>query len=76
LKRQWLFASLLLASSLSCSLLVGGEPEPTHCTQEGRRGPPACELGYRCRSGICQADAVGGGGPHDAGALAGAGGGS
>ena len=40
---------------LGCSLLVGGEPTPMHCSQRGIQGPPACDPGLECRGGICQA---------------------
>lgn len=42
------------AALLSCSLLVGGEPFPLHCSEEGRRGPPACDPGWSCRAGVCE----------------------
>jgi hypothetical protein len=45
-------ASLAL---VGCSLLVGGEPVPLRCSQEGLVGPPACDDGLECRAGICQA---------------------
>lgn len=40
---------------LGCSLLVGSEPTPLLCSEEGRLGPPACDVGQVCRSGECRA---------------------
>lgn len=53
-RASWSFAWLGV-SSLSCSLLVSGEPEPLRCSLEGQIGPPACDAGLICSSGICQA---------------------
>ena len=52
----------LAAAVVGCSLLVGGAPEPMACSEEGRSGPPACDPGFTCRSGVCTAD------PESAGA--------
>ena len=40
--------------SSACSLLVGGEMTPLHCSEEGQLGPPACDAGFVCRAGVCQ----------------------
>ena len=45
-------AGLLVA----CSLVVTGVPEELHCSQEGVLGPPACDSGFRCVSGVCRAE--------------------
>lgn len=58
-------ALLLGLSSVACSLLISGEDAPLSCSQEGQLGPPACDAGFRCLAGICQAKmatATGGGG--------------
>ena len=50
-------APILLASALlltACSLLIDGEPSPLRCSQEGRRGPPACDEGFVCQRGVCE----------------------
>jgi len=44
-------AGLLLSA---CSLLIGGETAPLHCSQEGQVGPPACDAGFVCKEGVCQ----------------------
>jgi hypothetical protein len=44
-------AALLLAG---CSLLIDGEQSPLRCSQEGQRGPPACDEGFVCRSNVCE----------------------
>ena len=67
MKHRGLLLGMLFGTLLSCSLLVGGEPESIRCSQEGRRGPPACEVGWTCRSGICEANPAGGKGSLDAG---------
>lgn len=66
--------ALLLGAPLSCSLLVGGEPRPLRCEQEGQEGPPACEPGYRCRAGVCQVLSAAGGEASQSETVAGAGG--
>lgn len=48
---------LLLAA---CSLIVGGETEPLHCSQEGHTGAPACDPGWICRAGLCEPTEAGG----------------
>lgn len=70
---------LLGGGVFSCSLLVGGEPEPMRCSLEGQVGPPACDAGFTCRDGIClvilAAGGVGGEAPsEDAASGEGAGG--
>ena len=60
MKQRGLLAMMVSAGSVACSLLVGGEPTPVHCSQEGHKGPPACDLGYSCLSGSCQADSAAG----------------
>lgn len=47
--------ALLAVGVASCSLLVAGEAEPLRCSLEGRVGPPACDAGFVCESGVCQA---------------------
>lgn len=46
---------LLAVGVASCSLLVSGEGEPLRCSLEGRVGPPACDAGFVCERGVCQA---------------------
>ena len=75
MKLRSLAIGLLLAAAPACSLLVGGEPQPLRCTQEGWHGPPACDLGWSCHAGICQADSAGGVGGLDVPTPAGAAGG-
>jgi hypothetical protein len=38
----------------ACSLLVGSEPEPLRCGEDGQVGPPACDEGQVCVAGICR----------------------
>jgi hypothetical protein len=38
----------------ACSVLVGSEPEPLRCSDEGQVGPPACDEGQVCSVGICR----------------------
>ena len=38
----------------ACSLLIGSETAPLHCSQEGQLGPPACDVGFVCREEVCQ----------------------
>lgn len=38
----------------ACSVLVGSEPEPLRCSDEGQVGPPACDEGQVCEAGICR----------------------
>lgn len=52
LRAPWIWLGPLTAS---CSLLVGGAPEPMACSEEGRSGPPACDPGFVCRSQVCVA---------------------
>lgn len=56
------------AGTLSCSLLVSGEPEPLRCAMEGHAGPPACDEGLVCSGGICRPDVAESGAGGDAGA--------
>jgi hypothetical protein len=46
--------ALAAAACAACSLLIGAEPEPLRCTEEGRLGPPACDSGQVCRTGVCE----------------------
>ena len=51
------FGALLGAVGLlcsACSLLIGSETAPLHCSQEGGLGPPACDVGFVCKEGVCQ----------------------
>jgi len=68
--RAMLGATGLLVSA--CSLLIGSETQPLHCSQEGQLGPPACDAGFVCKQGVCQlapplADAEGGQGSGSSG---------
>jgi hypothetical protein len=45
----------------ACSLLVGSEPKPLRCSEDGQVGPPGCDEGQVCVAGICRsARSVGG----------------
>jgi hypothetical protein len=59
--------ALGLLAVAACSLMVNGEPTPLRCSQEGRVGPPACDEGFVCSSGVCRiSEPVSqGGGPFD-----------
>ena len=46
--------ALGLLAAAACSLMVNGEPRPLRCSQEGRVGPPACDEGFVCSSGVCE----------------------
>ena len=46
---------VLAFASTACSLLIGSEPEPLRCGDEGRVGAPTCDEGQICRAGECQA---------------------
>jgi hypothetical protein len=54
-------------AATACSLIVDGEPAALRCSQEGRVGPPACDEGFVCSSGVCRiSEPVSqGGGPFD-----------
>jgi hypothetical protein len=39
----------------SCSLWVSSEPEQIGCVDEGKLGPPACEVGFICARQSCVA---------------------
>lgn len=70
-----ILAFLAVPVALSCSLIVGGEPEPMRCAMEGQVGPPACDAGFACISGICRPtpsleDSSSGGGAHGLGGAA------
>lgn len=69
----WLVLGCLVGA---CSWVVSGEPEELRCSLEGEFGPPACDPGFRCISGVCRAepDAVGGASGAATGGAAGAGG--
>jgi hypothetical protein len=61
LKRLTMLALALSIAAGGCSLLVSGEPEPMRCALEGQLGPPACDPGLTCISGLCRlGDASGG----------------
>lgn len=69
--RRWSFSvaglgGLLVAAG--CSLIVSGEPEPMRCSLEGQVGPPACDPGLKCVSGLCRVDTASGGASSVAGA--------
>lgn len=40
--------------SMACSLIVGSEPAPLRCSEEGHVGPPLCDEGQRCHDGLCR----------------------
>jgi hypothetical protein len=40
---------------MACSLIVGSEPSPLRCSDEGHVGPPLCDEGQRCHDGVCRA---------------------
>lgn len=66
-----LHAPLLIVlglSSVACSLLISAEADPLPCSQEGRRGPPACDEGFSCQAGLCRLRASAFGGESGAGA--------
>ena len=50
----WSGAFALGLCCVACSLLIGSEPTPLGCSEEGKAGPPACDPGFVCRSGVCQ----------------------
>jgi hypothetical protein len=68
-RAHWIWLGPL---TVSCSLLVGGAPEPMACSEESRSGPPACDPGFTCRGQVCVADVAGSGASSGAaGALSG-----
>jgi hypothetical protein len=53
MRLAWLTLSCLVSA---CSWVVSGEPDELRCSLEGALGPPACDPGFRCISGVCRAD--------------------
>jgi hypothetical protein len=49
--RGALVVAITLAAS--CSLMIPAELEEIRCTVEGAVGPPVCDPGYVCASGVC-----------------------
>lgn len=54
--RRWLAVTAVVVGSAcgGCSLLIGSEPSPLACSQEGQIGPPACDPGFVCTAGLCR----------------------
>jgi hypothetical protein len=61
----------VLLAAAGCSLLVSGEPEPMRCALEGQVGPPACDPGLTCISGLCRLVEASGGATASGGAAPG-----
>lgn len=47
-------AVLMAALAGGCSFIVAGEDSPVACSDDGYRGPPACDMGQFCSAGVCQ----------------------
>jgi hypothetical protein len=46
-------AAACLVSFAGCSFWVSSEPEQVGCMQEGKVGPPACDMGFICAHESC-----------------------
>ncbi len=57
-------AALLALGCVTCSLVIAGESAPLPCSQEGQRGPPACDEGFTCQAGLCSSEPSVGGASH------------
>jgi len=54
----WLAVLAAVATASSCSLLVGDDVARVRCSESGRIGPPACDIGEICAGGRCQSCAT------------------
>jgi hypothetical protein len=53
-------AALALAVwSAGCEVMIDGKLHDVRCQDEGAVGPPACSVGFECKSGVCVATELG-----------------
>jgi hypothetical protein len=56
LRRASVVAALVAGSA--CSLIAPSDLDRVRCSEEGKIGPPACEVGQICGAGVCTACAA------------------